>query len=146
MFCFLVSGQGTATVLANIFIGLNNQYSGFIASPALLTKNIFFAVQYWFVPDHYVYEGMVSSLFGNDILRDVIVPPSSFFYEQLKASCEMEEDMMCKVTVNDYFEVYFDGLWSLDSRPRNIGVLIFWSVCVRMIASLALKYLKYSGK
>ena len=143
MFCFLVPGQGTATVLANIFIGLNNQYSGFIASPALLTKNIFFAAQYWFVPGHYVYEGMVSSLFANDILRHVIVPPSSSFYDQL--GCDLEEDM-CKVTVNDYFGVYFDGLWSLDSRFRNLGVLIFWSVCVRIIASLALRYLKYSGK
>jgi hypothetical protein len=144
MFCFLVPGQGTATVLANIFIGLNNAYSGFIASPALLTRNIFFDVQYRFVPGHYVYQGMVTSMFDQDTTRYVTVPETSSFYSAL--GCAADSSDTCTVTVSEYFDVYFDGQWSGSADIKNLGILILWSVSVRIVASIALKYLKYSGK
>lgn len=143
-FCFLVPGQGTAIVLANIFIGLNNAYSGFIASPALLTKNFFFAVQYWFVPGHYVYEGMLTSLFDLDDSRSVVVSQSSALYDQL--DCVADTSGSCTVTVSKYFSVSFDEMWSLESFGFNIGMLLVWSICVRILGSIALKCLKYSGK
>ena len=144
MFCFLVPGQGTAIVLANIFIGLNNAYSGFIATPALLTKNIFFAAQYWFVPGHYVYEGMVTSLFARDYTRNVTIARTSAAFSEL--NCVADASDSCVVSVNDYLEFYFDGMWSLDSFYFNIGILLVWSISIRIIASVAMKYLKYSGK
>ena len=144
MFCFLVPGQGTAIVLANIFIGLNNAYSGFIAGPAILTKNIFFAVQYWFVPGHYVYEGMLTSLFADDYIRNVTVSQTSAAFSEL--NCVAETSGSCTVSVGEYFQNYFDNMWFLSSYWPNIGILIVWSVSVRLIGSVALKYLKYSGK
>ena len=143
MFCFLVPGQGTAVVLANIFIGLNNAYSGFIATPALLTRNIFFAAQYWFVPGHYVYKGLVVSLFSGDKVRSVTVSETSPYFSAL--GCVADASGSCTVTVGEYFYVYFDGMWSLNGW-LDFGVLIIWSVCIRIIGSIALKYLKYSGK
>ena len=141
-FCFLVPGQGTAVVLANIFIGLNNAYSGFIATPALLTRNIFFAAQYWFVPGHYVYEGLVVSLFYGDKIRSVTVSETSPYFSRL--DCVADASGSCTVTVGEYFYVYFDEAWA--PSWFNFIVLVIWSVCIRIIGSVALKYLKYSGK
>ncbi len=131
-------------MLANIFIGLNNAYSGFIASPALLTKKIFFAVQYWFVPGHYVYEGMLTSLFDQDDSRFVVVPQSSTNFDRL--NCVADASGSCTVTVSEYFSVSFDRLWSYGSFYFNLGILLAWSICVRILGSIALKCLKYSGK
>ena len=131
-------------MLANIFIGLNNAYSGFIASPAILTKNFFFAVQYWFVPGHYVFEGMLTSLFDEDDSRFVVVSQSSTNFDRL--NCVADTSGSCTVTVNDYFDVYFDGMWSLKTNPFKLGILLVWSISVRIVGSIALKYLKYSGK
>lgn len=143
MFCFLVRGEGTAIVLANIFIGLNNAYSGFIAAPALLTRNGFFAAQYWFVPGHYVYEGMVLSLFYGDNVRSVTVSQTSPFFSALGCVADASSSS-CTVSVGDYFNVYFDGMW----KPSgiNLAVLLVWSASIRIVASFALNYLKYSGK
>ena len=138
----MVPGQGTAVVLANIFIGLNNAYSGFIATPALLTRNIFFAAQYWFVPGHYVYKGLVVSLFYADTIRSVTVSETSPYFSEL--GCVADASGSCTVTVAEYFNVYFDG-WSINGF-LEFGVLVIWSVCIRIIGSVALKYLKYSGK
>jgi len=132
-------------VLANIFIGLNNVYSGFIAGPASLTKNFFFAVQYWFVPGHYVYEGMLASLFDEDYSRFVNVPQTSYYFKHFN-DCVADTSGSCTVTVNDYFDVYFDGMWSLKTNPFKLGILLVWSISVRIVGSIALKYLKYSGK
>jgi hypothetical protein len=144
MFCFLVPGQGTAIVLANIFIGLNNAYSGFIARPALLTKNFFFAVQYYFVPGHYVYQGMVTSLFDTDYSRNVTILEESSYFDEL--GCVADTSGPCTVFVNDYFQAFFDGMWSYTTNRMDLLILVLWSVCIRIIASVALKYLKFSGK
>ena len=151
MFCFLVPGQATAVTLANIFIGLNNAYSGFIATPALLTRNIFFAAQYWIIPGHYVFEGLTLSLFYGDKIRSVTVSETSPYFSELgcgadASSCTCDTSGSCTVSVGEYFNVYFDGMWIRENWWFNLVVLIIWSACIRIIGSIALKYLKYSGK
>lgn len=144
MFSFLVPGQGTAMVLANIFIGLNNAYSGFIASPNILTSKFFFAVQYYFVPGHYVYQGMILSLFWQDDSRMVIIPEASPYYRTL--DCEAQKSGECKVSVSNYFVAYFDDQWGARREYVSLIVLILWTTCAFGISSIALKYFKYSGK
>ena len=153
MFCFLVPGQETAVVLANVFIGLNNLYSGFVASPATMTRTIFFKILYFVAPGRYVYKGMVTSLFYGDFKRSVTVPQASPYFDEL--GCVADASGSCTVSVSEFFKVYFDDMWYitvyndsifLNSFWENVGVLLVWSISIRIVSSVALKYIKYSGK
>jgi ABC-type multidrug transport system permease subunit len=145
MFCFLVPSQETAVVLANVFIGLNNLYSGFVASPATMTRKIFFKILYCVAPGHYVFEGLVLSLFHRDETRSVTVSETSPYFSEL--GCVADGSGSCTVPVTEFLNVYFDGMWEGRTVWRvNLVVLVLWSVCVRIIGSIALRYLKYSGK
>ena len=97
----------TAQILASVFIGLNNFFSGLIVHPQYLSG--FFEVPYWITPGHYVFEGMVMALFSkNDNV--VIVMPGSTFYESI--SCTAGEE--CTGTVSDFVDVFFGGRFQKD--------------------------------
>ena len=144
MFCFLVPSQETAVTLANIFIGLNNLYSGFVASPETMTRKIFFKILYYVAPGHYVFQGLTLSLFLGDTSRSVTVYETSPYFSEL--GCVADASGSCTVSVDQFFNVYFDGMWSGRYAWVNLVVLIIWSACIRIIGSIALKYLKYAGK
>lgn len=87
---------------------------------------------------------MLTSLFDKDDSRTVVVSQSSTSFDRLK--CVADASGSCTVTVSEYFSVSFDRMWSIDSFYFNLGMLLAWSIFVRILGSIALKCLKYSGK
>merc|ERR1712032_954593 len=80
LFMCLVRGQGTAQILASIFIGINNFFSGLIVRPQQMTG--LWAFTYWINPGHFVYEGLCMSVFSTDT-RAVTVQEGSDYYGPL---------------------------------------------------------------
>ena len=159
LFMCLVRGQGTAMVLASIFIGINNFFSGFIVRPQQMIGN-FWVVTYIINPGHYVYEGLVASAFG-DNLRTVIVTSASQYFAELTSPdyvgvagtvypdgvCEvMDDGSYCAVPANEFVYAFFGKQYGRRNVPRNCIILAGIMVGVRIFTFLALRNLTYSGK
>jgi len=159
LFMCLVRGQGTAMVLASVFIGINNFFSGFIVRPQQMIGN-FWVITYIINPGHYVYEGLVTSAFWNDY-RTVIVTNASQYYVELTSPgyvgqnntlyengvCEvMDDGSYCEVTANEFVYAFFGQQYGRRNIPRNVIVLACILVGVRIFTFLALRNLTYSGK
>lgn len=93
---------------------------------------------------HFVYEGLTMSVFSNDN-RKVIVGQGSDYYDSLNCS-EILVDGVCEVTVSDYVNAFFGGLYTKDNNIRNAIILGCILAFVRFCTFVALKYLTYSGK
>jgi len=159
LFMCLVGGQGTAMILASVFIGINNFFSGFIVRPQQMIGN-FWVITYIITPGHYVYEGLVTSAFWNDY-RTVIVTNASQYYVELTSPgyvgqnntlyengvCEvMDDGSYCEVTANEFVYAFFGQQYGRRNIPRNVIVLACILVGVRIFTFLALRNLTYSGK
>jgi hypothetical protein len=158
LFMCLVRGQGTAMVLASIFIGINNFFSGFIVRPQQMIGN-FWVITYMISPGHYVYEGLVSSVFWNDN-RTVIVTNASQYFINLTSAyvgqnstvyengvCEvMDDGSYCTVPVNEFVYAFFGQQYGRRNIGRNVIILACILVGVRIFTFLALRNLTYSGK
>ena len=159
LFMCLVRGQGTAMVLASIFIGINNFFSGFIVRPQQMIGN-FWVITYMINPGHYIYEGLVTSVFWNDY-RTVIVTNASQYFIELTTpgfigqnstvhedgACEvMGDGSFCEVPVNEFVYAFFGQQYGRRNMGRNAIILACILVAVRIFTFLALRNLTYSGK
>lgn len=147
LFMCLVRGPGTATVLASIFIGINNFFSGFVVLPQQMVGG-FWAITYWICPGHYVYEGLVMSAFHADIARNVIVGEGSDYYGQLCIDdpTNIDDVGTCEVEVSTYVDTFFGGYYQHGNRMQNAIILGCILTLVRFLTFVALQYLTYSGK
>jgi len=55
--------MATAIILSSVFIGLNNFFAGLVIRPQFMLGT-FYAVPYYICPGHYVYDGLLHSLYG----------------------------------------------------------------------------------
>jgi hypothetical protein len=138
-FMCLVSSMPTAQILASVFIGLNNFFSGLIVRPQFMTG--FFAITYWITPGHYVYEGLVLAQFHNDE-RMVIAVNDSEFYDFL--DCDKYISNTCNGTVTQYIHVFFGGKFNKDNELQDILVLALFLVAARVATFFALKRFNFS--
>jgi len=81
LFVCLVKSTATAIILASVFIGLNNFFSGLIIRPQFLVGT-FYEIPYLITPGHYVYDGLMYSLY-NENTDIVIADPFSEFEDYL---------------------------------------------------------------
>ena len=167
----LVRGPGTAQILASCFIGINNFFSGLIVRPQQMSKielyvsisscfvveiadnhlialhfNAagFWQVTYWINPGHFVYEGLCMSFFRSD-KRFVIVGEGSDYY--LPLGCNSNSfDGVCQVSVSNYVDAFFGGLFNESHLLRNACILGGILAVVRILTFVALRFLTYSGK
>ncbi len=159
LFMCLVRGQGTAMVLASVFIGINNFFSGFIVRPQQMIGN-FWVITYIINPGHYVYEGLVTSAFWNDT-RTVIVTNASQYFDELTSPnyiggnntvyengvCNIIDDgSFCTVPANEFVYAFFGQQYGSRNIGRNIIILACILVAIRIFTFLALRNLTYSGK
>lgn len=142
LFMCLVKGPGTAQILASVFIGINNFFSGLIVRPQQMTG--FWQLTYWINPGHYVYEGLVMTVFYNDT-RKVIVSEGSDYYSELDCDVNLVNGE-CEVDVSTYVDSFFGGLYSRDHIQTNAIVLGMILLGVRALTFVALKYFTYSSK
>lgn len=140
-FVCLVKAPQTAFVLASVYIGINNFFSGLIVRPQFMVGT-FFEVPYVITPGRYVYEGLVTSLYRT-IDDTVVADPNSEFDDYLisKGVCNPASDEICIGTTNDFIDSFFGGEFSEDNILRNAlilgGILIF----TRILTWLALEYI-----
>lgn len=137
----LVSSMPTAQILASVFIGLNNFFSGLIVRPQFLTG--FFEITYWITPGHYVYEGLILAQFDGDN-RTVTAINNSDFYEFLE--CEKYNIDPCNGTITQYVYVFFGGRFNKENELQDILVLALFLVSARVVTFFALKKFNFSDK
>lgn len=136
----MVRSMATAQILASVFIGLNNFFSGLIVRPQFMTTG-FFAFTYWITPGHYVYEGLVLAQF-NDDNRTVIAVNGSAFYDYLGCTNSTED---CYGTVEQFVYVFFGGRFNADNELQDILVLALFLVSARVLTFYALKKFNFSN-
>jgi hypothetical protein len=139
-FMCLVPSMTTAQILASVFIGLNNFFSGLIVRPQFMTG--FFAVTYWITPGHYVYEGLVLAQYHAD-QRTVIAVNDSEFYDFLE--CGERAVSQCNGTVEQYVSVFFGGHFNKDNELQDILVLALFLVVARVMTFYALRKFNFSN-
>lgn len=145
LFMCLMRGQATAQILASVFIGINNFFSGFIVRPQRMVGG-FWAFTYWINPGHFIYEGLVMSVFWNDN-REVIVGLGSDYWSYLDCDkIAAAGQGVCKVDVSVYVNAFFGGEFHRDHIPRNLIILSGILLAVRAGTFVALNKLQYSGK
>jgi hypothetical protein len=126
-----------------VYIGLNNFFAGLIVRPEEMNTG-FFMVPYYITPGHYVYEGMITSIFSNDD-RFVQVDEGSMFQQFLidGGYCP-DPPLDCRGTVSDYVLYFFGGEYVRENIPRN-GIILGCTVAlVRILLWAALKYIRFS--
>lgn len=143
-FVCLVKPTATALILSSVFIGLNNFFSGLIVRPQFMVGT-FFALPYYISPGHYVYEGLVTSLYTDDT-RDVYADAGSAFWQYLVdiGVCSDDVSAVCVGSVEEYVTVFFGDKFSIDNSPRNAIILGFVLILTRGLTYLALKYIRFS--
>ena len=132
----------TAQILASVFIGLNNFFSGLIVRPQFMTG--FFAITYWITPGHYVYEGLVLAQYHSDD-RTVIAVKNSDFYHFLECDDSQGEGSECNGTVEQFIHVFFGGMFNKDNELRDILVLALFLVAARVMTFYALQKFNFSN-
>ena len=130
----------TAQILASVFIGLNNFFSGLIVRPQFMTG--FFEITYWITPGHYVYEGLVLAQYHGDD-RTVIPVNNSEFYDFLE--CDQLSASQCNGTVEQFVYVFFGGRFNKDNEVQDILVLALFLVTARVMTFFALKKYNFSN-
>ena len=138
-FMCLVPSMTTAQILASVFIGLNNFFSGLIVRPQFLTG--FFQVTYWITPGHFVYEGLVLAQFHEDE-RPVIATSESDYFEFLGCNSTSTN---CTGTVAEFVEVFFGGRFRAEHELQNLLVLALFLVTARVMTFFALKSFHYTN-
>jgi hypothetical protein len=140
-FVCLFRSMATAQILASVFIGINNFFSGLIVRPQFLTG--FFEIPYWITPGHYVYEGMVTALFSKDN-GTVIADPDSDFYNFIDCPGRNITEG-CTGTISQFVDIFFGERFSYDNRLLDYLVLGFCLVLARLLTFLALTYINFSS-
>jgi ABC-type multidrug transport system ATPase subunit len=130
----------TAQILAAVFIGLNNFFSGLIVRPQYLSS--FFEIPYWITPGHYVYEGLVIAAFHDD-QREVVADPGSDFYVYLM--CD-DLNAQCVGTIDDFINVFFGGKFSRSHLWYDIVALTLFLIAARVLTFFALRHFNYTGQ
>lgn len=144
-FVCLVKPSATAIILSSVFIGINNFFAGLIVRPQFMVGT-FFALPYYMCPGHFVYEGLVVSLFHNDY-RTVVADSGSEFFDYLVSIGDCDGTMpgaYCAGTVEEFVAVFFGFEYNFDNSMRNALILGLFLVIARLMSFCALKYIRFS--
>jgi len=140
-FVCLVKPMPAAQILASVFIGLNNFFSGLIVRPQFMTG--FFNVPFWITPGHFVYEGLIVSLYTADT-RTVFAEQGSDFFDDL--GCDETTPIgECSGSVSQFVYSFFGGRYSSDNVVTNAIILGGFLVFARVLTFLALTYINFSA-
>lgn len=143
LFVSAVKSPKTAMILAGVYIGFNNMFSGLVIPPQQMVGTIY-AITYYVTPGHYVFEGELTTLMWNDA-RMVAATIGSDFYKWLVTNdfCSLEQNV-CVVSQRYYLEWFFGGEFSPDHIVPNLWILAGFLVLSRLACWLSLKYMKFS--
>merc|ERR1740121_2180379 len=140
-FMCLVNGMATAQILASVFIGMNNFFSGLIVRPQYMTG--FWQTTYWITPGHYVYEGLITSQYQGD-KTPVHANPGSVFFNFLNCT-EDQINGECVGTADQFVDCFFGGRFHHSHLLYDALVLALYLVIARALTYFALKRFNYSS-
>jgi hypothetical protein len=145
LFVSAVKSAKTAGILAGVYIGFNNLFSGLIILPQEMANSVY-VVTYYITPGHYIFEGEVISLMFNDF-RQVKPTTGSDFYRWLvdAGTCSLSQGSSCIGSQKEYVLFFFGGEYTHDHLGRNAIILGAVLVLVRLLTWLALKYIRFSN-
>jgi hypothetical protein len=145
LFVCLVKPAPTAFILASVFIGLNNFFSGLIVLPQLMVGG-FYAIPYYITPGHYVYEGLVVTLFNEHNPGIVVTEQGDEFELWLlrNSMCidfkKSDGSVACYGAAYSFVQYFFGGNFSSNNIDRNACILGLVLVLARVWTWLCLKY------
>jgi ABC-type multidrug transport system permease subunit len=131
----------TAQILAAVFIGLNNFFSGLIVRPQYLSG--FFEIPYWITPGHFVIEGMVTSIFAENNNIVIAIPGSSFYDYMGCPENNVNADGECTGTVSDFVDNFFGGRFQKDHMWYDALVCGIFLLLARATTYFGLRYFNY---
>lgn len=136
--------QATAFILASVFIGLNNIFSGLIVRPQFMVGT-FFAFPFAITPGRYVYEGLIVSLY-RIIDTEVQAQPGSDFFNYLvsRGDCAINQTDPCEGSDEQFIDIFFDGEFREDHIDRNALILGSVLLLVRLVTWWALEYVRFA--
>ena len=140
-FVALVKPAATAIILSSVFIGLNNFFAGLIVRPQLMVGG-FYALPYYICPGHYVYEGLIVTLYRRDDSSIVVADEGSEFFDS--RNCTAGQTEPCEGTISDFIHAFFGGEFDESHIARNAGILGVILVITRVTTWAALHYIKYA--
>lgn len=91
---------------------------------------------------HYVYEGLVVSLFYN-LTTPVVATVGSEFYHEL--GCTIDDPEPCVGTVWGYVDYFFGGRFQRSHLYYDILALGLYLTMARIVTFLALKYFNFTA-
>jgi hypothetical protein len=127
--------------------GICNLFSGLIVRPQFMIGT-FYALPYYISPGHYVYQGMIISIYNNNS-DPVAASNGSDFYTWLVDAgiCSESSSSECIGTAGQYVNYFFDGNFTSTEYSSGlllpIIVLTVILVFSRVFTWLALKYIRF---
>jgi hypothetical protein len=100
----------------------------------------FYAIPYWISPGHFVYNGMITSLYRNN-METVRADPGSEFYTFI--GCTSEETV-CDGTAFDYITWFYGGEYGQKMPKLDVCLLAAFLIASRVLTFVALKYIRHS--
>jgi len=159
----MVKPMATAIILASVFIGLNNFFSGLIVRPQFV-EGTFFQGAFFICPGHYVYDGLLIALYQDNTgvvltdpdspfenyLIDIGACPPSLGDDYDEASfahfSSIGDTMMnssCNGTSYQFVQYAFGGHLGVRGPGRSAIVLGCILLLARVLTWVALKRIRY---
>jgi hypothetical protein len=145
LFVCLVRPLATAVILSSVYIGLNNFFAGLVVRPQYMIGT-FYVIPFYICPGHYVYDGMVFSLYHNNN-QPVVAAYGSDFNDYLIAQGNCSEtDTVCIGTVHEYVQDFFGGKYARGRKGMEANAIVLGMILlfVRFCTLVALRNRKFT--
>ena len=131
----------TAQGYGGLLVSLCNLLAGVIVYPQDIHPQLRFF--YWFIPSHYVVEGILMSQYADDE-TSILASVGSPFHDYLKRMGDCTGDSVCEGKASEWMQVTFDGYFSSEHIWLNVLYLTIVCSVSRLVTFLALVNLNYS--
>jgi len=138
--------MASAIILSSIFIGLNNFFSGLIVQPQLMVRT-FYAVPYYICPGHYVYDGLLASMYlrnNETVLADRGSLFERYLEDQGTCNSTVSHQTSCTGTAYEFIQFFFGNQVAVDQPAFSGVVLGAMLILARVLTWVALKYIRFS--
>jgi ABC-type multidrug transport system ATPase subunit/ABC-type multidrug transport system permease subunit len=131
--------------IAQGFGGLISSCTGLFTGVLIRPSDIpnFWIFMYWLLPGRYVLEGLLVTQFNNDNTL-IVATTGTPFWNYLGCDSQTDQNTTdCVGTTEEWITATFEGAFSIENVPKNIGYLVGVIVLTRILTVFGLGYLNY---
>ena len=133
MFVALVPDAQIAQGLGGLFSSCTGLFTGVLVRPSDIPT--FWIFMYWLMPGHYILEGLLTTQFNGDT-TEIQADAGTLFWSSLDCDTKVAEGATsCSGTAEQWVDATFEGEFSIDNLPVDIGYL-----CALLVATLIIKW------